>query len=658
MPARMPRLRIIIQATTIHKIRMLHPMFYTADTINEPSVYPLKNFSNVIKIQPGVGVDTGVADQYRIRLLGLFSFVDNDGKELAPKGRKAVALLALLSTAPDGRRGRKWLQDRLWSDRSESQGSASLRQTLYEIRTRLGSHKDILHADANIISIDLSRVTIDTQELSDVGELPLSYRGEIPQFLEGLDVADEEFESWLREQRNYWNSFFESARVYSGNSQEAGEQPAAIPLKKNHEFFKSQDLISPLLEDLAQESGAGAHRHQFLLSNSTAILPLINKTGLDEYEYISDGISQDLLEGLAKLRWLPVISYSSTSVFRESNRDIVAIADQLSARYVVEGELGVQGSGIKVRIRLTNAASGLSLWSREFEIERAGFQSRIKEMLSEIVGIIDNKIDIAEQNRVISTDQSFDAFHDHIWRGRWFLSKLTMQDSDKAKEHFDAAYAIRPEEPEILLQLAYWHLYRSWVLRASPDEIDKGATLARQAMALDPSDSRSYFLIGMSEAWRSNHGHAEELLRKSIELNPSLSMAHLQLGSTLYLSGEPLAAISPIETAIRLSPNDRLIFDFFGELAMAHLMAGNHHVAIRHATHAIWLKPRYWYGHVIRICAQNKLGDRESVENAARGLASTGRALSWEHFQWLPFKDRSWVKELYETTQSALSAIR
>ncbi len=610
----------------------------------------------MLGLLPSRGVLGGLAQVFCIRLLGVFSFV-RDGVDMTPSGRKAMALLALLATAPAGRRSRKWLQNHLWSDKGESQGAASLRQTLYEIRSNLDTYREVLFSDKNIVALDLTQTSVDILQIFDVGQFPVAHHAEVPQFLEGLDVGDEVFEEWLRDQRLYWADFFDDPQIDDAQTEADDTAPEEISPNEYPEFVRSQKLISPVSSQMKQVFRSPESKREHTFGNAIAVLPFLRKNYDDNLEYISDGISQDLLEGLARLKWLPVISFSSSSLFRGPLRDVVATADQLGARYVAEGEISSIGLKTRIRIRLTNGASGLSLWSNEYELEETGFHSTAQKMLTEIVGIIDGKIDMAEQNRFITSEISNDAFFDHIWRGRWYLNKLTKKDSLLAKKHFDAALAIKPEEPEVLVQLAYWHLYRSWVTRASPKEIDEGVRISQRAMALDPTDARSYFLAGMAEAWKSNLEPAEELLTRSIELNPSLSMGYLQLGSVRYLKGEPQTAIDPIETAIRLSPNDRLISDFFGELAMAHLMSGNYTEAAKQATHAIWLKPGYWYAHVIRIFAYTKLGDDIRRNKAARALVLTGRGWSLEQFSWLPFSDREWVKELHVTTISALERI-
>jgi hypothetical protein len=126
----------------------------------------------------------------RVVLSGRFRVESPEGLDLTPKGAKNQALLALMATSPDLFRNRRWLEDKLWSDRGSDQASASLRQALSEIRRALGQHAGILLSDRQKIGLQRELVQLD---LSATGE---------PEFLEGIDVRDVEFEAWLRNERH------------------------------------------------------------------------------------------------------------------------------------------------------------------------------------------------------------------------------------------------------------------------------------------------------------------------------------------------------------------------------------------------------------------------------------------------------------------------
>jgi DNA-binding SARP family transcriptional activator len=144
----------------------------------------------------------------KMSLFGSFHLEGPLGENLTPRGQKARALLALVALAKRGQRSRTWLCAKLWSDRPTEQAYASLRQALTEIRKALGAYSAaLLHTDQFNISIDLNKVTVDAVELRQAiienrRLRPIDLPDE--EFLEGLNVGDEEFEDWLTIERSRW----------------------------------------------------------------------------------------------------------------------------------------------------------------------------------------------------------------------------------------------------------------------------------------------------------------------------------------------------------------------------------------------------------------------------------------------------------------------
>lgn len=137
-------------------------------------------------------------EKVKIRIVGPFGMSNSTGEDCTPSGRKACAVVALLALAPENKRSRVWLQDKLWSTRGKEQGAASLRQSLSEIRRALGPDRDCLVANTYLVSLDRTRVAID---LDNPAGLSVSDIGQSVEILEGLDVGDQEFEEWLRDER-------------------------------------------------------------------------------------------------------------------------------------------------------------------------------------------------------------------------------------------------------------------------------------------------------------------------------------------------------------------------------------------------------------------------------------------------------------------------
>lgn len=143
-----------------------------------------------------------------INILGPLKVTAPDGTDITPKGKKARGLLALLAVSPDHKRTRGWIQDKLWSDRAEKQGAASLRHTVWQIRKSFGKH-DLLKSVDECLYLSSVSVRADrhSQGLS----------GNDLELFDGLDVKDAEFETWLREQRQQVDKIEKAAKKPLGS---------------------------------------------------------------------------------------------------------------------------------------------------------------------------------------------------------------------------------------------------------------------------------------------------------------------------------------------------------------------------------------------------------------------------------------------------------
>ncbi len=178
----------------------------------------------------------------RVQVSGPFRMLSPDGKDCTPRGRKACALVAMLALSPDHKRSRVWLQDKLWGSRGQEQGAASLRQSLAELRKALGRHQALLLSDRYVLSLEPTLLDLD------VGVSMTLQSG--CELLEGLDIGEEGFEDWLREQRQ---------RIGKEEPTTGDDQTALAPMPK---VAERSDAV---LDHVILISGEGAVRDEISL---------------------------------------------------------------------------------------------------------------------------------------------------------------------------------------------------------------------------------------------------------------------------------------------------------------------------------------------------------------------------------------------------------
>ena len=153
---------------------------------------------------------------------------------------------------------------------------------------------------------------------------------------------------------------------------------------------------------------------------------------------------------------------------------------------------------------------------------------------------------------------------------------------------------------------------------------------------------------GMAELWMRQTRKALALFDKAVELNPSLSLAHAQIGSAHILRDAPAAAEAPLRLALRLGPNDEHNFYVLGELAVAHYMMGQWDRAIDHADQSLLRRTAYWYAHTTKINALVEKGEIKEAQFAARHLICPDELA--DLYEWCPDEQRI-VAELGVTTR-------
>lgn len=555
---------------------------------------------------------------FALELLGPFRLLAPGGRRVDISSRKGQALIAMLATSAGGERTRSWLQSQLWGSRGQDQAQSSLRSELSSLRALLNTQeRPLLFADHTRIWLDLDCIRID--------RLDSNFQGG-GEFLEGLDIAGEDgFEDWLRTQRNLveMGSFDKTPHI--------------------------RDTVSAL------KAATSPVTTDFSVLPALAVLPFANLTGDAAQDYLAEGISEDLIDRLSRLRWLPIIARSSSFAVRETNPDPKKVGEMLGARYLLEGRVRNQSGQYMLSASLVDTESGNMVWSNRLVLEAQDGPDTFRDLLTGLTTALGAKIDLEEQSRALRKPQSDLNVRELIWRGRWHLNRFTSEDSVLATAYFAEALQREPSSPEAIIQTTWAKLWDLWAQRGSDDEVRAVRRMAQKAIIADYDDARGHMLAGIAEKWLRQPLRAEALLKRAIELNPSLAMAHAQLGGSYYLRDAADDAIATLKNAIRLSPNDAELFYFRGELAIAYLMTGAFEDAFEQADLSLMRRGAYWFSHVVKINALLRKGDRALAKDAVVELKASIPKFGLHFIDWVPFMDTHWNRFLGEGVNLAMA---
>lgn len=486
-----------------------------------------------------------------LRLVGRLRLTAADGSDLTPRGRKAQGLLALLGVARELRRTRAFLQDKLWSDRQPEHGAASLRQELAGLRRRLGLHSDVLVTEAGWIGIDPRRITVRMEAEPDDWEID----GEPPEFCAGLDIADPEFEDWIRDQRSAVADRLSRA-----------PQPPPPPLHR------------PLLPNPGRSP---PEPDPEAVQPSIAVMPLIHFADEGLGRFIANGIVLDVIGRLTRFRRLDVIAHASTTAVHALGLNPREIGRRLGVRYVTQGSFWLNDRRMRITFDLVDARSEKVLWSRTFDRDREDVFEVEAEVAGAAAGGMMVEIDQLERSRVRARDPSSLAAYELCLRGLDEMLAIDASHCDQALEFFSRATGLEGAYARALSGISRVHGFQ-WKYRWSPDGdgmLVRAEEFALQAVEADPNDPSASAGLGWVALYAREHDRSLAAYARAMELNPSDATILAEYADTLKHSGSPREAVALFERAIRLDPY--MSDHYLKDLAHTHLVIGDYEASIR-----------------------------------------------------------------------------
>jgi TolB-like protein/Flp pilus assembly protein TadD len=292
--------------------------------------------------------------------------------------------------------------------------------------------------------------------------------------------------------------------------------------------------------------------------NSIAVLSFVNMSSDPEQEYFSDGISEELLNLLAKIPDLRVISRSSAFSFKGKDFDIPTIAAQLHVAYILEGSVRKAGNKVRITAQLIETHSDTHLWSQTYDRELKDIFVVQDEISSAIVGALKERLglEINAIPRVIAAAST--EAHTAYLRGRYLLVQRTRATMKGAVREFEKAIVIDPNYARAHAELAIAILFsnRGYLGDLPRSEaISRATPHAERAMALDPNLAEAHATTGMLLSFLKNWEEALVHYQQAIRINPNFAIVYNWMAETLGLQlGRYAESFAAIETGVRLDP--------------------------------------------------------------------------------------------------------
>jgi len=354
---------------------------------------------------------------------------------------------------------------------------------------------------------------------------------------------------------------------------------------------------------------------------SIAVLPFQNLSGDPEQEYFADGMVEEIITTLSRIRWLFVIARNSTFTYKGRAVDVKQVSRELGVRYVLEGSVRKGGNRVRITAQLIDATNGAHLWADRFDgsLEDV-FELQDKVAIS-VAGVIEPTLRQAEIERARrKRPDSLDAY-DLYLRALPDAVAAMPEDADKALALLDKAIELEPNFAAAHALIAWCHEQR--YLRGGMQEETRLAAVrhARRAIATGGDDAVALATAGFVIAvCGRDYETALTAFDRSFALSSSSALA-LGLSSIVRAwKGDDAIAVEQANRALRLSPFDPLIFLPYVGLAYAHFAAGRFEETVAAASLATQANPRFIVPIILHAAALGSLDRSEDAKTVVQRL--------------------------------------
>ena len=390
---------------------------------------------------------------------------------------------------------------------------------------------------------------------------------------------------------------------------------------------------------------------------SIAVMPFQNMSGDHEQEYFADGIVDDIITALSRMRWLFVIARNSTFTYKGRAVDVKQVGRELGVRYVLEGSVRKAANRVRITGQLIDTSSGAHLWADRFDGALEDIFNLQDQVTTSVIGAIAPQLERAEIQRAKrKPTESLDAY-DYYLRGMASYYLRTRGAINEALPLFYKAIELDPDFASAHGMAAWcyaWRKINGWMTDRA-QEIAETARLARRAADLGRDDAVALsrcahalaFVVGDLDT-------AAAFADRALALNPNLAGAWYASGWVRVWLGETDVAINHFAHALLLSPLDPHTIGMQAGTAFAHFLAGRYQEASSWADRAMWEQTNYRTTLLIAAASNAFCGRlREAQKSVARlcSLDPTLRASTIK--EWAQFRRPEHLQEFEDALRKA-----
>lgn len=327
-------------------------------------------------------------------------------------------------------------------------------------------------------------------------------------------------------------------------------------------------------------------------SPSVAVLPFVNLSDESSHDYFSDGLTEEIIDRLAKIEGLQVVARSSSFQFRGASEDLREVGRRLNASAVVEGSVRRSGDTLRVTAQLVNAEDGYQLWSHRYEREISDVFAIQDEIARGIADALRVELRVGSGPLPGPPTTNVEAYNLYL-KGRYHVMHDALPGLELAADSFQRATKADPEYAAAHAALAQTYaLWAYFRLRPAEEAWPLARAAAERARAIHPTLAEAHAVLGLVKAhFEWEWDDAEALLLEAVQLNPDSSDVHVSYAwGTLLPRGRLSETLSHVDRAIELDPDSSLAHQL---RSFALLIEGRHDEAIESYRRQIELNPSH-----------------------------------------------------------------
>jgi TolB-like protein len=365
---------------------------------------------------------------------------------------------------------------------------------------------------------------------------------------------------------------------------------------------------------------------------SLAVLPFTNMSGDPDQDYFADGLTEDLITGLAHIRWLFVIARNSTFVYKGRAVGVNQVSRELGVRYVLEGSVRRGGNRLRINAQLVDAVTGAHHWAERYDRKLGDIFAVQDDITRSVAAAIEPHLLIAEGIRTLLRSADDLGAWELVARAQTHFWRLTREDCAAAVEPLKRCVDAYPDYAPARGLLGFCEAFSAHMGWSDRQQgLLAGRRQAVRAIALDDRYPWGHIALAYCAMMERRTDEAIAAFTRAVSLNPSSAAAHSHLSRGYAFAGCAREAIEHGEEAIRLSPLDPETALFLGAIAVAHYAAGHYGEAIERSLESQRLRPGF-QGSRRMLCAS--LAQAGRVDEARSLLAAIRReqpqlSLAW-----------------------------